>query len=60
MDLSILVQDTIINLRVAGLMKTSHRFLFKKSKKGYSFALGGRVKIGKNKGSQFYVELPTI
>lgn len=46
MDLSIQVQDTIINIRVAGLMKTPNGFLFEKHKNGYIFALGGRVKLG--------------
>ena len=46
MDLSVLIQDVIVNVRVAGLIKTSRGFLFVKSKKGYVFVLGGRVKLG--------------
>jgi len=45
MDLSILVQDTIVYIRVAGLIKTPHGFLFEKSKSGYIRTVGGKVML---------------
>ena len=46
MDLSILVQDTILYIRVAGLVKTQQGYLFEKSTDGsYIYTLGGKVKI---------------
>ena len=47
-DLSILVEDTIIYIRVACLIKTSRGFLFEKSRHGYVFALGGKIKLGES------------
>ena len=48
MDLAITVQDTIIYIRVAALVKTSRGFLFERSKKGYIFLPGGKVKLGES------------
>ena len=48
MDLSIKVQDTTLNIRVAGLVKTTNGFLFEKSKNGYIFTIGGRVRVGES------------
>lgn len=48
MDLSITVQDTRVNIRVAGLIKTAKGYIFEKSEKGYVFMLGGRVKLGES------------
>ena len=44
-DLKILVDDTFLNIRVAILLETSSGFVFEKSKDGYLFLLGGRVKL---------------
>ena len=48
MDLSIRVQDTKINIRVAGLVKTAKGYLFEKSDNDYIFVIGGRVKLGES------------
>ncbi len=45
MDLSILVEDTIVYIRVAGIIKTPRGFLFEKSKKGHIRTLGGKVML---------------
>lgn len=45
MDLSINFENTIINIRVAVLLKTKNGFIFEKSKHGYVFATGGRIKL---------------
>lgn len=44
-DLSVLVDDTILNIRVVVLLKSEHGYVFEKSTDGYIFALGGRVKL---------------
>jgi ADP-ribose pyrophosphatase YjhB (NUDIX family) len=44
-DLKILVDDTYLNIRVAILLETSSGFVFEKSKNGYLFLVGGRVKL---------------
>ncbi|MBP9759448.1 NUDIX domain-containing protein [Candidatus Dojkabacteria bacterium] len=44
-DLTILVADTFLNIRVAILLETPSGFVFEKSKEGYLFLLGGRVKL---------------
>lgn len=41
-----MIQDTRLNIRVVGLVKTAKGYLFEKSDKGYVFTLGGRVKVG--------------
>jgi len=50
MDLSINVQNIILNIRVAIILKTPNGFLFEKHKNGYFFLTGGRAKI--NESSQ--------
>jgi len=44
-DLKILLDDTFLNIRVAILLETPSGFVFEKSKDGYMFLLGGRVKL---------------
>lgn len=44
-DLTLLVDDTVLNIRVAILVETPAGFVFEKHKSGYLFVLGGRVKI---------------
>ncbi|PIR88421.1 MAG: hypothetical protein COU09_02350 [Candidatus Harrisonbacteria bacterium CG10_big_fil_rev_8_21_14_0_10_44_23] len=44
-DLTILLKDTVLNIRVAILLETISGFVFEKSKDGYMFLLGGRVKL---------------
>jgi 8-oxo-dGTP pyrophosphatase MutT (NUDIX family) len=44
-DLTLLLNDTFLNIRVAILLETPNGFVFERSKDGYLFALGGRVKI---------------
>jgi len=46
MDLTIKLQDTTLNIRVAVIMETNNGFIFEKSKNGYYFTIGGRVKLG--------------
>jgi len=48
MDLSIKLNDTKVNIRVAGLVKTPRGYLFEKNEKGYIFALGGRVMLNES------------
>ena len=45
MDLSIIVGDTKLKIRVAGLLSTPKGFLFEKSDKEYIFTIGGKVMI---------------
>ncbi|MDZ7798244.1 MAG: NUDIX domain-containing protein [Patescibacteria group bacterium] len=44
-DLTILLEETFLNIRVAILLETPSGFVFEKSKDGYIFLLGGRVKL---------------
>ncbi len=46
MDLTIKIEDTILNIRVAGLVKTPNGYLFEKSPDGYIYVVGGRIKVG--------------
>lgn len=48
MDLTIPFGDTTLNVRVAVLVKRGDGLVFEKSKKGYYFPVGGRVKVGEN------------
>ncbi len=48
MDLTIQLEGTTLNIRVAIIMKTKRGYLFEKNKKGYLFMLGGRVKAGES------------
>lgn len=45
MDLSILVEETRVYIRVAGIVRTPNGFIFEKSKDGYLFTLGGKIKL---------------
>lgn len=45
MDLTIQLDNTKFNVRVAVLAKTRKGYVFEKSKDGYSFVIGGRIKI---------------
>lgn len=44
-DLSIVVDDAVLNVRVVVLLKSEQGYLFEESDEGYLFPLGGRVKI---------------
>lgn len=44
-DLTIPIEDSILNIRVAILLETTSGFVFEKSKHGYLFLLDGRVKL---------------
>lgn len=48
MDLTIPVENSILNIRVAVLLKVSGGFLFEKHEKGFFFPVGGRIKIGES------------
>lgn len=48
MDLSIQLENTVLYIRVAGLLKTSRGFLFEKSPKGYIYTIGGKVKLNES------------
>ena len=45
MDITIKIEDMTLNIRVAAILKTSKGYLFEKSKNGYLFPVGGRVKL---------------
>ena len=45
MDLTVQLDNTILNIRVAVIIKTSKGYHFEKDKNGYCFTMGGRVKI---------------
>ncbi len=47
-DLTTLMGDTLLNIRAVILLKTSLGFVFEKSKFGYLFPLGGRIKINES------------
>lgn len=44
-DLSVQVDDTILNIRVVILLESEKGYVFEESKDGYLFGLGGRVKL---------------
>ncbi|MCB9791034.1 NUDIX domain-containing protein [Candidatus Nomurabacteria bacterium] len=44
-DLTILLENTVLKIRVAILLETPSGFVFEKSKDGYMFLLGGTVKL---------------
>ncbi len=46
MDLTIPLENITLNIRVAVLIKKGDGFVLEKSKKGYYFPVGGRVKAG--------------
>lgn len=48
MDLTVQVQDSILNIRVAVLIKTSKGYILEKHKQGYLFFVGGRVQINES------------
>ena len=54
MDLSILIKDTIVYIRVAGIIKTPRGLLFEKSEYGYVRTLGGKVML--NESSEEAIE----
>ena len=45
MDLTLTVNDTILNVRVVILVKTKNGIVLEKSPDGYMYFIGGRVKI---------------
>lgn len=48
MDLTIQVEKTLLNIRVAVVLKTSKGYVIETHKKGYYFCIGGRVKAGES------------
>ena len=48
MDLSIKLENTILYIRVAVLIKGTKGYLFEKSSKGYIFTVGGKVKLNES------------
>ncbi len=48
MDLTLTVGNTILNIRVAVIIKTSKGYILEKHKDGYYFLLGGRIKAGES------------
>jgi len=44
-DLSVLVDDTVLNIRVVILLKSDKGYIFEESNDDYLFALGGRLKL---------------
>ena len=45
MDISIPIDNTLLNIRVALILKTEKGIILEKSNLGYSFLIGGRIKI---------------
>ncbi len=48
MDLTIKLENTTLNIRVAILLKSKNGYIFEKHKRGYLFAIGGRVKLNES------------
>jgi 8-oxo-dGTP pyrophosphatase MutT (NUDIX family) len=48
MDLSIAVENTTLYLRVAAIIKTKEGYLFEKSRRGYVYTAGGKIKINES------------
>ena len=48
MDLTLPIEDKILNIRVAVILKTKIGYVLEKSKNGYFFVLGGRIKINES------------
>jgi 8-oxo-dGTP pyrophosphatase MutT (NUDIX family) len=48
MDLSIMVEDITLYIRVAAIVKTERGYLFEKSRHGYVYTAGGKVKINES------------
>jgi 8-oxo-dGTP pyrophosphatase MutT (NUDIX family) len=48
MDLTLNVNDSILNIRVLVLLETSKGFVFEQHKKGFYYCIGGRIKINEN------------
>lgn len=48
MDLTLPVEDKILNIRVAVILKTKIGYVLEKSKNGYFFILGGRIKLNES------------
>jgi 8-oxo-dGTP pyrophosphatase MutT (NUDIX family) len=48
MDLTIKIENAILNIRVAVLIKGSKGYLFEKSKLGHVFCVGGRIKANES------------
>ena len=48
MDLTIQLNDSKLNIRVAVLLKTKEGYIFEKHKAGYYFTLGGRIKLNES------------
>jgi len=48
MDLTIPVGDTVLNIRVALLIKNDQGYIFEKYNDEFCFVVGGRVKVGES------------
>jgi len=48
MNLSVIIEKSVLNIRVAVILKNSSGYLFEKSKKGYIYLVGGRIKLGES------------
>lgn len=48
MDLTIPVENYILNIRALVFIKNKEGYIFEKHKKGYYFGVGGRIKIGES------------
>lgn len=44
-DLTVSIENVILNIRSVIILETKEGFVFEKSRDGYLFALGGRVKV---------------
>mgnify|MGYP001168736875 CR=1 FL=1 len=48
MDLTIPIENSFLNIRVAVLAKTKNGFLLEKNPEGYYYFIGGRIKINES------------
>lgn len=48
MDISIAIDGTRLNIRVAVLLKTKQGYVFEQDKTGYFFPIGGRIRINED------------
>ena len=48
MDLTIPIENSILNVRVAVLAKTKNGFILEKSPEGFFYFIGGRIKINED------------
>lgn len=48
MDLTIKLENSTLNIRVAIIMQTANGYVLQKNKNGWHFFLGGRIKLGES------------